>query len=330
MTIVTDLMRDREQPAVVYGIVRFAPGGDRQVLDIVITFATAAAADGYAAGQGWADYEVAPARFFVRERPSALDAMPPPTRPAPPGARPSALDTHLPPSPDLARPDPAGSGLGHPDPARSGPGRPGLGRPDPRPVEPDHLTGRRPPGPARWSPATDRPPTGGPALPKQGHRPVSADPAGPPGSAETGETTPTGVAGQGPARPGEPAGRTVAAPDPGVGGPVGPGVTMTAWGTHRWAIALTAGSDPGDALRAVGRLPAGLVFAAAYGDVDVVLVYGGPPGGPPPGTRPTVAEELLDPPPEGALWARWMTSSERDAYRAGRDAALDEVRRALT
>jgi len=270
---------------VVYGIVRFAPGGDRQVLDIVITFATAAAADDYAAGLGWSDYEVAPARFFVRERPSALDTTPPPIRLAPPRDR-SAADR----SPD------------------SSPGTPG----------------------------TQGPPTGGPALPKQGHRPVSADPAGPPGSAETGETGEAGKTGEaGETGEGGKGGASAASPDePGGGaGSSGssdrPAVTTTAWGAHRWAVAVTAGSDPRDALRAVGRLPAGLVFTAAYGDADVVLVYGGPSEDPPPDPRPTVAEELLASPSERALWARWMTASERDAYRAGRDAALDDVRRAL-
>ncbi len=245
-----DQTRYREQEAVLYGVVRFTPGGDRQVLDLVITFASAAAADGFATERGWADYEVAPARFFVHEWQLSTAALPPPTARGP------------------------------------------IGPPAPAP-------------PARPAPPERRPPAGGPALPKQGHRPAPADLAGPPGSA-------------------------------GAGSPNDPTVTVTARAPNRWVIALDAGSDPADALRALARLPAGLVLTVISGEDEAVLVYGPAPGAAPT-PRPTTVAERPTTVADGLLAryvapdpdVRWMTTGERDAYRAGHSAALDGARRAL-
>ncbi|WP_268903841.1 hypothetical protein [Candidatus Frankia alpina] len=94
---------------------------------------------------------------------------------------------------------------------------------------------------------------------------------------------------------------------------------------------MRAGSDPVEVFRAIARLPASLVFTAAYGDVDVVLVYGKRPGGDPaPGRPPTVVETALGVEPAGSVQARWMTAGEREAYRAGYAAAVDGIRRALS
>ncbi|WP_232291743.1 hypothetical protein [Frankia sp. QA3] len=296
-------MRDHDQPAVVYGVVRFAPGGNRQVADVVITFASASAADAFAAEQGWPEYEVAPVRFFVHERQSAVEAMPPPTRPSPSSARPL-------PRPVPGSPAPTGSSVPPEQPSRPSP-----------PTAPGQSpTGACPGEPA--VPADRRPWTGDPALPKQGHRPAAADPAGPPGSAA--------------ARPESQAGTTAAGAQDASAAQTaadredGRRVTVTPWGMDHWAVALRAGSDPVEVFRAVGRLPAGLVFTAAYGDVDVVLVYGRVPGGDPAPTRPpTVVEAALGVEPAGLVEARWMTAGEREAFRAGRAAAVDGIRRAL-
>ncbi len=244
MPIVTEPRRDHDRPAVVYGVVRFAPGGNRQVTDVVITFVSASAADDFAAEQGWPEYEVAPVRFFVHERQSAVAEVPPPTR---------------------------------------------------------------------W--------TGDSALPKQGHR-SAADPAGPPGSAAPSPAgqAETAVVGAQEASAAQPAADRQEARR----------VSVTSWGLDRWAVALRVGSDPVEAFRAVGRLPAGLVFTAAYGDVDVVLVYGpGAGGDAPPARAPTVLETALGAEPAGLVAARWMTAGEREAFRAGYAAAVDGIRRAL-
>jgi len=49
----------------VFGIVRFAPGGERRIVDTIITFESAASADSYARARGWADYAVTGVRFFL-------------------------------------------------------------------------------------------------------------------------------------------------------------------------------------------------------------------------------------------------------------------------
>ncbi len=51
--------------AVLYGVVRFEPGGDRRVRDTTITFDSPAAAELFAVESGWHDYQVCPLFFFV-------------------------------------------------------------------------------------------------------------------------------------------------------------------------------------------------------------------------------------------------------------------------
>jgi hypothetical protein len=55
--------------AVLFGVVRFEPGGERRVSETVITFCSAGAADRFARDQGWDDYQVTPLRFFVNTAP---------------------------------------------------------------------------------------------------------------------------------------------------------------------------------------------------------------------------------------------------------------------
>ncbi|MCK9896168.1 hypothetical protein [Frankia sp. AgB32] len=152
--------------------------------------------------------------------------------------------------------------------------------------------------PARPAPPERRPPAGGPALPKQGHRPAPADLAGPPGLAGAGSANDLTA-------------------------------TVTARDQDHWAITLGAGSDPADAMRALARLPAGLALAVIPGEGETVLTYDPAPGSPPTPRPTTVGEGLLAryaaPDPD----ARWMTTGEQNAYRAGRAAALADVRRAL-
>jgi hypothetical protein len=66
---VTATSDGHEPDAVLFGIVRFGPDGDRQVADTVITFDSAASANLFAIENGWADgeYQVTPLRFFVTE-----------------------------------------------------------------------------------------------------------------------------------------------------------------------------------------------------------------------------------------------------------------------
>ncbi|WP_239393636.1 hypothetical protein [Frankia sp. CiP3] len=50
---------------VLYGVVRFEPGGERQVRDTTITFDSPASAELFAVESGWHDYQVTPLFFFV-------------------------------------------------------------------------------------------------------------------------------------------------------------------------------------------------------------------------------------------------------------------------
>ncbi|WP_250289495.1 hypothetical protein [Frankia sp. CiP1_Cm_nod1] len=54
-----------ERPSVLYGVVRFEPGGERRVRDTTITFDSAASAEVFAVESGWHDYQVTPLFFFV-------------------------------------------------------------------------------------------------------------------------------------------------------------------------------------------------------------------------------------------------------------------------
>ncbi|MCL9761180.1 hypothetical protein MXD95_018410 [Frankia sp. AiPa1] len=307
---------ERERRAVVYGVVRFVPGGDRQVLDIVITFPTAAAADVFATERGWSDYMIAPARFFVHERRSGMDALAPPDRPE---LRPFGPD---------------------PLPDRPPTGGPALSKQGHRPASADPAG---PPGSAgaeKHEPALAKAAEGNTGPAPRGE-PESA-PSGVPESAPSGvpESAPSGV--PEPARSADPGLGTAGGDDPdgplpvmgSSGDPASrPRATVRHWGGHRWSIRVTLGSRPIDLLRAAARLPVDLTHTASFCDADTALVYGGPPAGALPvlpSAPATVAESLLAPrtPPE-IQTARWMTPGELQAYRAGHDAALDGVRRAL-
>jgi hypothetical protein len=71
-----DIGKGDEPDAVLFGVVRFEPGGDRRVADTMITFDSPTAADLFAIEHGWSDYQVTPLRFFVTEiRPPAGSRM---------------------------------------------------------------------------------------------------------------------------------------------------------------------------------------------------------------------------------------------------------------
>lgn len=53
--------------AVVFGVVRFEAGGDRQITDAVITFDSPGSADVFAIEQGWQDYQVTPLQFVATD-----------------------------------------------------------------------------------------------------------------------------------------------------------------------------------------------------------------------------------------------------------------------
>jgi hypothetical protein len=75
-------------------------------------------------------------------------------------------------------------------------------------------------------------------------------------------------------------------------------------------------------------MPAGLRFAAAFGDVGAVLVFEAAGKQPPaPGLAVRAA---LDVGPLTVDESRWMTVGEQEAYRAGQADAFDAVRRAVT
>jgi uncharacterized repeat protein (TIGR03917 family) len=106
-----------------------------------------------------------------------------------------------------------------------------------------------------------------------------------------------------------------------------PAVALMPWGTDEWALVVQAGSDSADLYRALARMPAGLKFSEAHGDVDVILVYRVPDHGP---TRRGCAGAALRAALTGTTGAgndgaRWMTDGEREAYRAGKADALDSL-----
>ena len=109
------------------------------------------------------------------------------------------------------------------------------------------------------------------------------------------------------------------------------GVGVLPWGADAWALVISAGS-PAPALHAaMAEMPAGLQFAKAYGDVDVVLVYESvnrrlsrrqTPG------AFLRAMLQIDPTMVGASSGRrWMTEGERAAYEAGKADLADAFRR---
>jgi uncharacterized repeat protein (TIGR03917 family) len=127
----------------------------------------------------------------------------------------------------------------------------------------------------------------------------------------------------------------------GLGRPASPpGVVATPWDGDDWALVVASGSDLAELYDGIARLPTGLAFVEAFGDVDLVLVY-----------RPSgVACSAAD--PLGALvdhavahggalvgsvgpgglstGEQYRTSAERAAFAAGQADALGMMRRALT
>jgi uncharacterized repeat protein (TIGR03917 family) len=117
-------------------------------------------------------------------------------------------------------------------------------------------------------------------------------------------------------------------------------VVARRWSGDDWALVVGTGSDLAELCEEAAKLPAGLQFSEAFGDVDLVLVY-----------RPVDAErarqELLDVlvgrvvenggmlvgPVGGdglSECGRFATPAERAAFAAGQADALATMRRALT
>jgi uncharacterized repeat protein (TIGR03917 family) len=55
-----------------------------------------------------------------------------------------------------------------------------------------------------------------------------------------------------------------------------PTVVLVPWNEDEWAVVVRAGSNPADLCRALAGMPEGLAFIEPFGDMDIVLVYGGP------------------------------------------------------
>ncbi|OHV40827.1 MULTISPECIES: hypothetical protein [Pseudofrankia] len=119
-----------------------------------------------------------------------------------------------------------------------------------------------------------------------------------------------------------------------------PGVVATPWAGDDWALVVGTGSDLAELCAQIAKLPAGLEFVEAFGDVDLVLVYRPAQQAP---TRRELLGALVDqvvehggmlvgPVGPGGLSAgeRFMTSAERVAFAAGQADALGAMRRALT
>jgi len=117
------------------------------------------------------------------------------------------------------------------------------------------------------------------------------------------------------------------------------GVVATRWEGRDWALVIGSGSDLTELYEQIAQLPAGLRFAEAFGDVDLVLVYR--PADPDlsrAGLLDLLAEEAVE--RGGTLIGRlgsgglsagalFTTPDERVAFRAGQADALAAIRRAL-
>jgi uncharacterized repeat protein (TIGR03917 family) len=105
-------------------------------------------------------------------------------------------------------------------------------------------------------------------------------------------------------------------------------VALVPWRVDEWAIVVQPGSSTADIFRAVARMPRGLTFSEAHGDVEVILVFGIPDG---PSSRRELAAAAgtaldLGPAEDGP---GWMTTGEGEAYRKGRSEAFAQARRTL-
>ncbi|MDT3445816.1 hypothetical protein [Pseudofrankia sp. BMG5.37] len=118
------------------------------------------------------------------------------------------------------------------------------------------------------------------------------------------------------------------------------GVSARPWTEDDWALVVGSGSDLAELYEQIARLPTGLAFVEAFGDVDLVLVYR-------PAGEPRSRRELLDAiagrvvsnggmlvgsdsPDVRSGGERFMTPAERAAFAAGQADALSAMRRALT
>ncbi len=110
------------------------------------------------------------------------------------------------------------------------------------------------------------------------------------------------------------------------GGVPSAAVTMVPWGPGEWALSVRPGSTAADLYRALAEMPAGVEFIAAFGDVDTVLVYRLPGEAPSRRELVTLRGSVLDVPDAEPNRSRWMTTGERQAFRAGHREALDTVR----
>lgn len=73
----TDSGNGSNREPVMYGVVRFGPGGDPVIAEVVISFSTQAAANLHAIEQRWGDCEVTPLRYwFVTDDPPQTDLTP--------------------------------------------------------------------------------------------------------------------------------------------------------------------------------------------------------------------------------------------------------------
>lgn len=110
-----------------------------------------------------------------------------------------------------------------------------------------------------------------------------------------------------------------------------PGIGLLPWGSDAWALVVPAGSSAQTLYAVMAEMPAGLRFAEAYGDTDVVLVYEAD------GVRLSRREVpgtllrgmlQLDPSAPGVdSTRRWATEEERTAYAAGKADTADAFRR---
>jgi uncharacterized repeat protein (TIGR03917 family) len=117
------------------------------------------------------------------------------------------------------------------------------------------------------------------------------------------------------------------------------GVVAAPWEGDDWALVVGSGSDLAELYEQAARLPAGLAFVEAFGDVDLVLVYRPADAGPARHLLGSLVDRavahggtLVGPVgPDGLSAAdRFESPAERAAFLAGQADALATMRRALT
>jgi uncharacterized repeat protein (TIGR03917 family) len=90
-----------------------------------------------------------------------------------------------------------------------------------------------------------------------------------------------------------------------------PTVVLVPWNEDEWAVVVRAGSNPADLCRVLAGMPEGLAFIEPFGEVDVVLVYGGPEA-----ERAAAAVRELVAGAVGGEGGFAMNAGEREARRA--------------